>query len=259
MMLLVILSAGGPLLARDGMAEESPLPDRGEFLARMFTKIRQWEKNPPQPEYTEHRVTSHFDGEEVSERLDEKYRITWYRGKPVYVQLEVNGRLRSPEALAKEARQKKEAIDEELANPPEEEKITIVAIAPLLEKYSYRLVAREELWGRTVIKIRFEPISDRFGGGKISDRILEKTAGYVWVDEEEHELMKVEAEIISPVRIGWGILGSINLLRLDYHRIKYDNRHWFLSFLQVRIRVRMLFFTKYNELVESRVTDISFP
>ncbi|MBN2433553.1 MAG: hypothetical protein JXQ27_18950 [Acidobacteria bacterium] len=234
------------------------MPDRAEFLKQVFTKIRQWEQQPPRPAYTEHRVTTTFEGDEAAERLDEKYRVTWYREKPVYVQLEVNGRRRSPEALAEEERRKKETIDKELANPSDKEKITIVAIAPLLDKYAYRIVARETLWDRTAIKIRFDPIPGRFSGGKIADRILEKTAGYIWIDEEEKELMKVEAEITSSVHIGWGILGSINLLRLEYHRRKYDDRHWFLSFLQVRVRVRMLFFTKYNELVESRVTDIAF-
>jgi hypothetical protein len=242
-----------------GLAEEArPLPTREELLPQVFEKIRAWEKNPPRPSYKEHRVTTTFDGEEVAERKDEVYRITWYREKPIYLQLEVNGRRRSPETLAEEERSKKAAIDEELANPSDKEKITIVAISPLLEKYSYQIIGRENLWGRPAIKIRFEPIPDRFTDDKISQRILAKTAGFVWVDEREKELMKVAAEITSSVRIGWGILGSINVLRLEYHRRKHDDRHWFLEFLRVRVRVRMLFFTKYNQLVESKVTDISF-
>jgi len=239
-------------------ADDRPLPPEKEFLDSVIQKIRQWEQNPPQPHYKEHRLTLDFSGDQVKSRLNEIYQVTWYRNRPVYVQLEKNGKKHSAKNLKKEEKEKKNAIDKEIGAPNKKEKITIVALSPLLERYQYRILGRETLDGRSAIKIRFEPIQGKFSGNKIADRVLEKTSGVAWFDETQKELMKIEAEITSSVKIGWGILASINLLKLEYHRKDLANGKWFVDFLKVRVRVRVLFFTRYNRLVESQIMDVVF-
>ncbi len=240
-------------------APPKPLPDPDTFLAAVFARIKAWEKNPPRPEYKEHRVTDYYDGDTVDHVLNEIYQITWYRDHAVYVQIEKNGHHRSSAALAKEKKDKEAAIDEQIAHPSGKEHIQAVYLTPLLARYRYHLVRRETLWGRSAIVINFEPIEGKFPEKKISTRILENTAGTIWVDEEQKELMKVVAGIRSPVRVGWGILGSINILTLEYHRQELPNGQWFVKYLEIRVKVRVFLFTKYNQLVKSTVFDIKFP
>jgi len=238
---------------------DRPLPDSDTFLKEVFKKIRDWEKNPPRPQYDEHRVTTDYRGDREKDKREEVYRITWYRGRPVYVQLKVNDRIRSQGELDRDAAAKRAAIDKELANPSSKEKITIVALSPILDKFDFELVSREILDGVPMIKVRFQPITDKFTKKTNADRILKQTCGFAWIDEREKELVKVESAIASPIKLGWGILGSINVLTLDYQRKKRENNQWFVDSLRVRVKVRILFFTKYNRLVESRNLNLVWP
>lgn len=239
--------------------EDKPLPSEGPFLKTVFDKILAWEKNPPQPDFREHRVTLDYDGEKVDERLDEIYRVTWYRQKPVYVLETKNGKPLPADYLRTQEERKKAVIDDEIAHPSDKEKIQAIYLTPLLERYRYRIAGREWLGGRPAIKIRFDPIPGKFPERKIASKIMEKMAGYGWVDEESKELLKAEVANFDSISIGWGIFGSVSLLRLDYERQYLPNGIWFVSRLKIRAKVRVFLFSKYNRLVDSTFYDVVLP
>jgi hypothetical protein len=239
---------------------ERPLPPEKEFMAAVIQKVLDWEKNPPRPDYREHRVTTDFDGEDVSDKLDEVYRITWYRKKPVYILDKKNGAALPESSLEAQEDRKKRQIDDEIANPPTKEKIDAIYLTPLLDRYSYKIVARETLDGRSAIKIRFDPIPGKFPERKIASRILENITGFAWVDEESKELMKAEVTNPDTIHIGWGIVATVSYLRIDYERKPHpDLGFWFVSSLRVRAKVRIMLFKTYNRLSESTFFDLSMP
>lgn len=245
--------------AAENKKNDRPLPAEKEFMPLVIRKVMDWEKNPPEPDYREHRVTTNFDGDKVKDKLDEIYRITWYRHKPVYVLEQKNGAPYPESSLKAQEERKKKQIDEDIANPPKKEKIDAIYLTPLLDRYTYKIVAREPLWGRTAIKIRFDPIPGKFPERKIASKILENITGHAWVDEESKELMKAEVTNPDTIRIGWGILANVTHLRIDYERKPQPNGVWFVSLLKVRAKVRVFFFTTYNLLSESTFYDFVFP
>lgn len=249
-----------PVPGSGGTPADGPaLPDQKEFLGRTFARIRAWEKVPPQPEYREHRITTEYDGDHPSSTLDELYRITWYRNQPLYV-LEVKNGVPFPaDNLRRQEVKRKAEIDEEIAHPSGKEKIQAIYLSPLLDRYRYQLEKREDLWGRSAIKVKFDPLSGKFPEKKIASKIMENITGFAWVDENEHELMRAEVWNPGPIRIGWGILGSINLLKIEYERRPRPDGIWFVSRLKIRVKVRVLFYTKYNLQVESEFKDLVFP
>jgi signal peptidase I len=261
--LLCLASLCGTASAATQNAEkpknDRPLPAEKEFMPLVIQKVLDWEKDPPEPEYREHRVTTNFDGDKVKDKLDEIYRVTWYRHKAVYVLEQKNGAPYPESSLQAQAERKKKAIDEEIANPPKKEKIDAIYLTPLLNRYTYKIVAREPLWGRTAIKIRFDPIPGKFPERKIASKILENITGHAWVDEETKELMKAEVTNPDTIRIGWGILANVTYLRIDYERKPQPNGVWYVSLLKVRAKVRVFFFTGYNLLSESTFNDLVFP
>lgn len=252
----MLLAVSFPLLwaQKEG---DRPLPDEKKFLEEAFAKVRAWEKAPPMPSFREERLTTDYDGNDrPKERKREVYRIDWYRNHPVYVLERQEERLVPQESQKKDEASKKREIDREISTPSGKEKIEAIAISPLLERYRFRLMGREVVRGRPALKFRFDPIPGRFPEGKISWKILARTGGYAWVDEEERELTRVEAENLDSIHIGWGILGNISLLKVEYERDRLPSGLWFVSSLRIRAKVRVLFVKTYNRLSESHFVDI---
>lgn len=256
----VVLAALLLLPPAAGQTAERPLPPQQQFLDEVFDKILVWERNPPRPNHRERRITTDFDGDKVSERLEEIYRITWYRKEPVYVLEAKNGKPMSANYIQSQEARKKKAIDDEIAKPSNKEKIQAIYITPLLQRYSYKLVGRESVQDRTAVKVRFDPIPGKFPERKIASKIMENVYGYGWVDENEKELMQAVVDNNGSIHIGWGILANISRLHIHYTR-QYlpEQRFWFVRSLKVRAKVRIFLWTSYNRLVESTFYDVNAP
>lgn len=89
---------------------------------------------------------------------------------------------------------------------------TTIAPAPqesiFLQIFDYEMVRRESIDGHSVILLNFKPKP----GAKPTDymaKMLQHTAGRVWVSEEDYEPARVEVEVIDPISIGVGILAKI--------------------------------------------------
>ena len=72
----------------------------------------------------------------------------------------------------------------------------------------FQLVRREFLHGVPTILVNFKPNKNykpKTGGA----RGLQHVAGKAWIAEEDHELARLEAEVIEPIKIGVGLLAKI--------------------------------------------------
>jgi len=256
----LVLGALLALPTAAGQTTERPLPPHQQFLDEVFDKILAWERHPPRPNHRERRITTDYDGDKVSERLEEIYRITWYRNQPVYVLEAKNGKPMPASYIQSQETRKKKAIDDEIAKPSNKEKIQAIYLTPLLQRYSYKLMGRERLGDRTAVKVRFDPIPGKFPEKKIASKIMENVFGYGWVDENEKELVQAVVDNNGSINIGWGILANISQLHIHYTRHYLpDQRFWFVRSLRVRAKVRIFFWTSYNRLVESTFYDVNAP
>ena len=77
-----------------------------------------------------------------------------------------------------------------------------------LEAYSMSWLGREIIDGRTLEKLRFEPNPEYVLQGNSSDWLVHARAT-VWIDAQEGEVVRIEAEIIRDISIGAGILGKV--------------------------------------------------
>ena len=136
----LVLGALLALPTAAGQTTERPLPPHQQFLDEVFDKILAWERHPPRPNHRERRITTDYDGDKVSERLEEIYRITWYRNQPVYVLEAKNGKPMPASYIQSQETRKKKAIDDEIAKPSNKEKIQAIYLTPLLQRYSYKLM-----------------------------------------------------------------------------------------------------------------------
>ena len=107
----------------------------------------------------------------------------------------------------------------------EEERV----VAELPQIYDVVLVGRETMDDRPVILVRFAPhpgykaVTD---GGKL----LQKVAGRAWIDEEDRQLVRVEANLLDS--LGVGPAGVVRLQKgatSYFHRRKINGEIWLPS------------------------------
>lgn len=111
----------------------------------------------------------------------------------------------------------------------------------LVRRFQYTLEGEEQIEGRRVYRLAYEPRPVASGAGKDVDRILSLLHGHLWIDAEQYELVKVEARLRSALKLLGGIAGSLN--RLDFAIVRRPVRdgHWANVLLTSQAEGRKLF------------------
>ena len=99
-------------------------------------------------------------------------------------------------------------------------------IDEIFQVFEFRIVGREALGGRSAIVLAFAPRPglepDTRGG-----RILQKFVGRAWVDEEDRQLVRVEAELMDDLSFGFGLLAKLKKgARAEILRRKVNDEIW---------------------------------
>ncbi len=99
-------------------------------------------------------------------------------------------------------------------------------IDELFRIYEFRIVGRETLDGRGAIVVTFEPrpgVKTETRGGKI----LKKFTGRAWIDEEDRQLVRVDAELTDDLSFGFGLLAKLKKgSRAQIQRRKVNDEIW---------------------------------
>jgi hypothetical protein len=99
-------------------------------------------------------------------------------------------------------------------------------IDELFRLYEFRIVGRETLDGRGAIVLTFQPrpgVETETRSGKI----LKKFAGRAWIDEEDRQLVRVEAELMDDLSFGFGLLAKLKKgSRAQIQRRKVNGEIW---------------------------------
>lgn len=99
---------------------------------------------------------------------------------------------------------------------------------------------RETVAGRPVIAYDFEPAAGFKPKNRAQD-IANKLAGTIWIDDQAHQVAKVQARLLKGVRIAGGILGSVSEgaeLRFEQQRI--NDEVWLPSLVKISAGYRIL-------------------
>src|SRR5262249_38922526 len=71
--------------------------------------------------------------------------------------------------------------------------------------YDIRIVGREAVGGRPALLLTFKPRPDYDSKTRQGD-IMKHVAGRAWVSEGDHQLARLDAEVIDTISIGFGML-----------------------------------------------------
>jgi len=146
--------------------------------------------------------------------------------------------------------QKKQA---ELANDPKkqekEDERQQAQISDFLRAESFTNPRRERFRGQDVIVFDFGPNPD-YKPRKLVESIVQKLVGVVWIDEQARDVARLEARFSDKVKIGGGLLASLDKgTNLVFEQTKINGEVWLPSYAEVHAAARVVFVrVRQNEI-----------
>lgn len=157
---------------------------------------------------------------------------------------------------AKKARKRGVASDSEMEAGEEEALLKEQrSVEEVFRLFEFKVVGREDIDGRSALVVDFSPRPEY--KVKVKDvKRLKKVAGRAWVDEDDYQLVRVEAETIGTLRIGLGVIAKLNKgASLVFQRRKVNEEIWLPAEASFSGRGRILVFKGFRFYATSRYYD----
>lgn len=183
------------------------------------------------------------------------YLVTLIAGLPVNRLIKIQGRDLSPEELAREdAREEKFRERFVSAEPKNLAARKEGLVTPeLLGRYDFAVEGRIVLSNRPTLVMTFKPRTGNLPSSTLLDKLLNRMAGRLWIDEAEADTARIEAHLIEPLHLGWwGWLGSLNQCELVLERRRMPDGVWVNARQVLLLRCRRL-----TTILHFRITEES--
>jgi hypothetical protein len=138
----------------------------------------------------------------------------------------------------------------ELANNPKKQakkdEEDEAQISDFLRAERFRNPRRVLYRGKEVIAFDFAT-NPEYKAKKEIDRIIQKISGVLWVDEDAREIVRLEAHVDEPIKLGAGILASLHPgSTLVFEQEKINDEVWMPSYMEVHVDARIVI-VKFRE------------
>ena len=209
------------------------LPNSDTFISEFRKTLRSDDELLQSYSYTEKETRTEIDGDGKPKSTEVNiYQISPDRGRSYRRLISRNGVPLTQSELDKQDR------DEQMkppASPREDTKIR----DELFEIYDVQVEGRETVEGSPAVVLSFRPRTDYKPQSKLAS-FLTHVSGRAWVNEADHQLVRVEAEVFDSVSYGW-FLGSLQEgTRLIAERRKIDSGIWLPARLDIQKSQRVL-------------------
>jgi hypothetical protein len=244
-----------------------PLPELHAFLESVRGNLHSDETLLDQYTFTEKHTERRLDGKGgVKKVTTETYEVypSLEPGHTYRRLVERDGRALTSDELAAEDRkhdkkvadagdaaaEEKRAAKRALARRKEES-----AVSQLFEVYDIELSGRELVDGRPSIVLAFRPKSGGDPAGR-AGKILAKFAGRAWIDEEDKQLVRVDAELVDTLSFGLGVLARLQKgSRASIIRRKINGEIWLPALAHFTGSARLLLVKGLNLDATSEYSD----
>jgi hypothetical protein len=241
MLVLTMLSC----LVSAGQSGEN-LPAATEVLRRMLERAQSVARDEMGTRYAYEKrsLLDHMDAEGKTVKSEEKfYEVMLVAGFPFNRLVKIRGRELTSEELKKEQR-KEERFQQRFT----QQNITnMVArkeawVTPqLLERYDFAVKERVVMNDRPALVLMFNPKKGKLPEKAVTDKIMNRMAGTVWIDEQEAEAVKLAVNLTDSLSMGWlGMLGSVSRCDLSLKRQRMPEGVWVNARQILQIQYRKL-------------------
>jgi hypothetical protein len=114
---------------------------------------------------------------------------------------------------------------------------------------------RERFRGQDVLVFDFEP-NPEFKPHKLEEKVVQKLAGVVWVDEKAHDVARLEAYFVGDVKLAGGLLASVQKgTSFVFEQAFINNEVWLPTYMEAHIGARVLLVKGFKVNVATRYSD----
>ena len=195
-----------------------------------------------------------FEGDgRVKKRESSEYTFFYLNGEEVTTRVKKDGKPLSPEELNKENEKtqkriaelqkrevKKEAKEEKARQEGKSEEKDEPGIEVFLRACQFVNPRRERFRGQDVLVFDFEP-NPEFKPRKMVEKVVQKLAGVVWIDEKAHDVARLEAYFTGDMKIAGGLLANLQKgTSFVFEQAFVNNEVWLPTYMEAHLGVRFL-------------------
>lgn len=249
------------LVSLAGQGDVKPLPEMSSFLAEVRKTLHTNNLLLSQYTYTEKETHVELDSKGKTKKTevkvyevlrgpepdDEYRRLISKNGVPVSrKELDKQDRERQNDLDDRERKRRKKSAAELQKSREEREREDDKIIDDIFALYEPRMLGRETIGGRPAIRLSFKP-RPVYKPKTREGKIMQKIAGQVWVNEDDHEVVRLEAEAVDTISVGFGLLGKLNKgSKITGERLKVNDEVWLPTRVEVFINARLLLLKGFN-------------
>jgi hypothetical protein len=160
---------------------------------------------------------------------------------------------------------KKEAKDEKAKEEGKSEEKDEPGIEIFLRACQFVNPRRERFRGQDVLVFDFEP-NPEFKAHKLVEKVVQKLAGVVWIDEKAHDVARLEAYFVGDMRFAGGLLANLQKgTSFVMEQAYVNNEVWLPTYEEAHVGVRVLLLkgikvnavTRYSDYKKFNVETLS--
>jgi len=245
------------------------LPDLKELFAEIDANQKAADKI--KENYTGRRSTeeTEYDGTGKATKVQrQEYTFFYLNGEEISTLVGEDGRPLSEEKQAKEnditrkrieeiqkKQRKKEEKEEKAREEGKAEKEDEPGIEMFLRACQFVNPRRERFRGQDVLVFDFEG-NPEYKPKKLAERIAQQLAGAIWVDEKQHEVVRLEAYFVKDFRFAGGLLANLQKgTSFTFEQTFLNNEIWLPTYEEAHISVRVLLVKGFKVNEVTRYSD----
>src|SRR3989440_529832 len=210
-----------------------------------------------------------FEGDgRVKKREANEYTFFYLSGQEVTTRVKKDGKPLSAEEQKKENEKtqkrieelqkreaKKEAKEEKAKEEGKSEEKDEPGIEIFLRACQFVNPRREGFRGLDVLVFDFEP-NPEFQAHKLVEKVVQKLAGVVWIDEKAHDVARLEAYFVGDMRRAGGLLANLEKgTSFVMEQAYVNNEVWLPTYQEARVGVRVLLLKRIKVNAVTRYSD----
>ncbi len=207
------------------------LPSSSNLLARIVARAANVAKDSKSGTYTHEKraVLEELNSEsEVSRSTEKLYKVIVVRGWTFSRLIKIQGKELSEAEIRKEDKREQE-FNSKIAGRDlsgKSERVTATITPELIARYNFEVLRKDLYQDRKTWVLDFRPKSSN-PEKTIPDRIYNRLAGRIWVDDEDAEIAKLDVHLTEDLQLGWlGMLGSLKECHLILERQRMPDAIW---------------------------------
>jgi hypothetical protein len=114
---------------------------------------------------------------------------------------------------------------------------------------------RERFRGQDVLVFDFEP-NPEFKAHKLAEKVVQKLAGVIWIDEKSHDVARLEAYFVGDFKLAAGMLANLQKgTSFVFEQGFINNEVWLPTYAEIHVGVRVLLVKGFKVSAVTRYSD----